>query len=57
MQICSMPQLNRSPRVFLLPDGLRKATGETVEEPAVTQAEHTPKEGSDQEQSGVYLDA
>ncbi len=41
------PQLNESLDMFMLPDGLHKATGKTLEGPAVTKAQHTLKGGSE----------
>lgn len=41
-------------KMFMLPDGLHKAAGKTLEGPAVTKAQHTLKEGSERQQWGVY---
>lgn len=41
-----VPQLNNSFKMFMLPDGLHKATGKTLEGPAATKAPHSLKVGS-----------
>lgn len=40
--------------MFILPDGLHKATGKTLEGPAVTTAQHTLAEGSDRESNREF---
>lgn len=35
--------------MFMLPDGLHKATGKTLEGPAVTKAQHTLKEEAERQ--------
>ena len=40
--------------MFILPDGLHKATGRTLEGPAVTKAQHTLAEGSDWESNREF---
>ncbi len=40
--------------MFMLPDGLHKATGKTLEGPAVTEAQQTHKEGSERESNREF---